>query len=265
MVLSITEKSYLADSLKSSPAIRPDGRAPQQCRPIELFVNFLPSSNGSTRIIASDGSECVVSVKSKVVDHTVEDELVEVDVDIVGQRDDSSMVESTKSFLKKVLKIGTTVDPKSLQLTEKYSFKLFIDVLVISSYSNPVSLISFAIYSALRSTYLPKIVSSFDDLQVEEVPTFHDYDLVKLEIKPPLVFLIAVIGNNVILDPAANECEVANNGLILTWCEGKVVSPVRTIALNDNYIEGFDADVLKKGYEMILKYAPDIVRALENE
>lgn len=263
MVLSVTEKAFLADSLKADPVIRPDGREAYQNRPIELFVNFLPSSNGSSRIIASDGSECIVSVKSKVVDHTLEDELIEVDVDIVGYRDGSLLVESTSSFLKKALRLGETVERKSLQLTTKYSFKLYIDILVISCNSNPTSLISFGMYTALKSTYLPKLISSYDDLQVEELPTFHDYDLVKLEIDPPVVFLLAIVGDNIILDPAANECEVANNGLLLTWSNGKIVSPVRTIALNDTHLEGFDQNIIKLAYEMVTQYAPEIVRALD--
>lgn len=216
MSLSVAEKSYLYDSLASTPSIRPDGRLPHQFRPIEIFTDFLPSSNGSSRIIASDGSECIVSIKSKVVDHHVENELLQVDVDIAGQRDDALVVETITSLLNKVLKSGSGVDSSMLQLTKKYSFKIFVDVLVISSHSHPVSLISFAIYSALNSTYLPKLISAFDDLEVEELPTFHDYDMVKLDINPPLVFILAVVGNNMLLDPAANESEVANNGLIIS-------------------------------------------------
>ena len=93
MVLSISEKSYLYDSLALTPSIRPDGRKPHQFRPIEVYTNFLPSSNGSSRIIASDGSECIVSVKTKVVNHFMEDDLFHVEIDIAKERDDSLIVE----------------------------------------------------------------------------------------------------------------------------------------------------------------------------
>lgn len=264
MSLSVAEKSYLYDSLASTPSIRPDGRLPHQFRPIEIFTDFLPSSNGSSRIIASDGSECIVSIKSKVVDHHVENELLQVDVDIAGQRDDALVVETITSLLNKVLKSGSGVDSSMLQLTKKYSFKIFVDVLVISSHSHPVSLISFAIYSALNSTYLPKLISAFDNLEVEELPTFHDYDMVKLDINPPLVFILAVVGNNMLLDPAANESEVANNGLIISWSNGKITSPIRSVALNDSNVKSFKPHLLKQGLAMVEKYAPDVVRSLEN-
>ena len=152
--------------------------------------------------------------------HTVEDELVTVEVDIGGHRDDSSLVQGITSTLNKVL--SRQIKKSSLRLTKKYSFKLYIDVLVLSSYSYPLTLISFAIYSALNSTQLPKLISSDDDLEVAELPTFHDYDLVKLEVSVPILFTIAVVGKNVLIDPASNESDVANNGILVTWNDGKV-------------------------------------------
>lgn len=264
MGLSVTEKLYLYDSLTSNPVVRPDGRKPHQFRPIEVFTDFLPSANGSSRIIASDGSECIVSVKSKVIDHTVEDELIHVEIDIAGQRDDSPQVETLTSLLNKVLEPRGGIDVSKLRLTKRYSFKVFIDVLLLSSGSHPVSLISMAIHSALNSTYLPKLVSSFDDLEVEELPTFHDYDLVRLELSAPVVFVAAIVGDNILMDAAASESEVSNNGLIITWANGKVVSPIRTVALNEADVKGFDPKVLQKAIKMVQEYAPNVLRALNN-
>lgn len=264
MSLSAAEKSYLYDSLASDGCVRPDGRLPHQFRPIEIFTDFLPSSNGSSRIIASDGSECIVSIKAQVVDHIVSEELVQVEVDIAGQRDDSSEVETLTSLLNRVLETRGSIDADRLRLTKKYSFKLFIDVLVVSSCSHSISLISFAIFSALNSTYLPKLISSFDDLEVEELPTFHDCDLVKLEVCPPLVFILAIVGGNVLMDAAANESEVADNGLILTWSSGKIVAPMRTVALNNSDVKGFNPAILQKGIQMVQQHAGELVRVFEN-
>lgn len=122
MVLSITEKAYLYDSLTLDPPLRPDGRSLYQFRPLEVSNDFLPNSNGSSRVIVSGGSECIVSVKSKVVDHTVDNELLVVDIDIQGHRDDSPLVTSMSSMLSKLLK--ERIDISRLMLTKKYSFKL---------------------------------------------------------------------------------------------------------------------------------------------
>ncbi|CCF56769.1 hypothetical protein KAFR_0B04720 [Kazachstania africana CBS 2517] len=260
MPLSVAEKSYLYESLANTPSIRPDGRTPYQFRPVEVYTDFLPSSNGSSRIIASDGSECIVSVKCKVVDHTVDDDVFEIGIDIANERDDSLIVESITSLFNNV---AQGIDKENLRLTKRYSFKIYLDVLVLSSFSYPVSLISFGIYTALNSTYLPKLISSFDDLEVEELPTFHDYDLIKLELKVPLVFVLAVVKDNIFVDPASNETEVADNGLIVSWTNGKIVAPIRTIALNDTFTKGFTPKLLQEGIKLIEKYANDIVRALE--
>lgn len=264
MGLSVTEKLYLYDSLTSNPVVRPDGRKSHQFRPIEVFTDFLPSANGSSRIIASDGSECIVSIKAKVIDHTVEDELIHVEIDIAGQRDDSPQVETMTSLLNNVLEPRGGIDVSKLKLTKRYSFKIFIDVLLLSSASHPVSLISMAIHSALNSTYLPKLVSSFDDLEVEELPTFHDYDLVRLELSAPVVFVAAIVGDSILMDAAAAESEVSNNGLIITWSNGKAISPIRTVALNDSNVKGFDPKILQKAITMVEEYAPDVLRALNN-
>ncbi|CCE63933.1 hypothetical protein TPHA_0G00970 [Tetrapisispora phaffii CBS 4417] len=265
MTLSIAEKSYLYDSLTASPSIRPDGRKPHQFRPIEVSTDFLPSSNGSSRIISGDGSECIVSVKAKVIDHTLSDEeLIQVDLDIAGERTDSPQVETLMSLLNKVLKSGPGFEHSRLQLTERYSFKIFIDILVISSNCNPASLISFAMFSALNTTTLPKLISSFDDLKVEELPMFDDYDLVNLKLKSPLVFLLAIVGNNLIVDPDANESEVCDNAIIVTWLDGKIRSPIRTLTLNNSYSKGFDPTLLQKGLKLIEENAAAVLTALES-
>lgn len=260
MVLSVTEKSYLHKSLASVPPARPDGRKADQFRPIEVFTDFLPASNGSSKVVASDGTECLVSVKCKVVDHAVEEDLVVVDVDIAGHRDDSGFVQGIASTLSKVL--STHLDRSCLRLTKKYSFKLYIDVLVLSSFSHPLTLISFAVYSALNSTQLPKLISSDDDLDVAELPTFHDYDFVKLNVSVPLLFTLAICGKNVLVDPASNESDVANNGILVTWNNGKVTAPIRTLGLNEDYVSGVSPQSLQDSIKMIEQVAPEVLQAL---
>ncbi|CDO94605.1 unnamed protein product [Kluyveromyces dobzhanskii CBS 2104] len=260
MGLSITEKSFLFDSLTLDPPLRTDGRGSHQFRPIEVSTDFLPNSNGSSHVILSGGSECIVSVKTKVVDHTVESELLVTDVDIQGHRDDSPLVTSMSSLISKLLK--QTIDQKKLMLTKRYSFKLYIDVLVLASKSYPVSMISFAIFSALKNTWLPKLISSDDDLEVEELPTFHDYDMVKLDADAPLLFTFAIVGDSVLVDPSFEESLVSNNGLLITWYKDRATSPIRSVGLNNDNVKGFSQHHLEEAIKLIHKYAPDVERAL---
>ncbi|AMD20067.1 HCL084Cp [Eremothecium sinecaudum] len=260
MVLSITEKSYLIDSLSCNPPIRPDGRSSNQFRPIEISTEFLSSSNGSSRIILSDGSECIVSVKSKVVDFNLDPELVVVDVDIAGHRDDSVFVRSIVSMLNNL--ILRDFNMEKLHLTKRYGFKLFVDVLVLCSSSYPLTPISLAIYSALNSTYLPKLVSNKDDLQIDELPMFHDFDFEKLQVDVPLLFTVAVIDDVVVVDPSSMEDEVACNGLVITWSNGTVCAPIRSIGLNEDYSSGFDVKHIMMAIDVIKECAPKVVKAL---
>ncbi|SCU89600.1 LAME_0E04500g1_1 [Lachancea meyersii CBS 8951] len=262
MVMSLTEKRYLQESLLSKPPVRPDGRNAEQFRPIEIFTDFLPTSNGSSKIVASDGTECVVSVKCKVVDHAIEKDLIVVDVDIAGRRDDSPLVQEISSILNRVLLLQT--DQEQLRLTKKYSFKLYIDVLVLSSYSHPLTLISFAIYSALNCTQLPTLISSKDDLDVAELPTFHDYDMTELNIAVPIMFTLAICGQNVIVDPASSESDVASNGILVTWYNDKVAAPVRTIGLNEEYTRGINPQSLADSIQLIEALAPKVLGALDS-
>lgn len=262
MTLSIAEKGYLYDSLSSKEALRPDGRLPHQFRPLEISTDFLPSSNGSSRIVTSDGSECIVSVKSKVIEHRDDEPLIEFVLDIAGERDDSVLVQSVTSLFNKV--IGN-INCDSLRLTQRYSFKIYIDVLVLSSFAYPITLISFGIYSSLKTTLLPKLISTFDDLEIEELPTFHGYDMVPLEVNPPLVFLLAVVGENIFVDPQSTENDVCNNGIIISWYNGKIIAPIRTISLNNTNAKGFAPHILQKSVELVNKCAPEIIKTLDSD
>lgn len=152
--------------------------------------------------------------------------------------------EYISSFFNKIIDI---IDSSKLQLLiPKYSFKIFIDVLVLSSYSYPVSLISFGIYSALKSTYLPKLISSFDDLEVKELLTFHDYDLVKLDVSPPisLCFLL-LLGITSLSTPHSTKVWQRTSSWLSVGYRGKWLHLLERLHKNNTYVKGF-APILKK-------------------
>ncbi|QRG38254.1 hypothetical protein FDK38_002654 [Candidozyma auris] len=274
MILSPAERSYLYDSLVSTPPIRPDGRKPYQFRPLEAKTAFLPSSNGSARIRMADGSECIVSVKAKVVLIAKEPNLIEVDIDVSGFRDDSNFVSNLKFNMTELVEKNFPV--KNLHLTSKYSFKLFIDCIVVSHQCYPLTLISMTSYLALSSARLPLLVSETDDTEIEEQPTFSDdwenaqYLSDVFEVKkfsPPLFITFGVAGGNVIMEPSVEEEQVLECGLLVGWYDNKVISPVTNINLatysNNSNVKGVQPPVLLKAIAMAKQYSGQIVSALD--
>lgn len=262
MILSATERSYLYESLQQSPPIRPDGRSIKQFRPIQSHIGFLENSNGSAKMTLSDGSECIVSIKAKVVDKSTTQDLVQVDVEVAGHREDSAFILNLIATLQTLY--SKHISKESLNLTTKFAYKLFIDVLVISTYSYPLTMISFTSYLALNNTYLPKITSNVDDKEIEEQPTFHDYEFNKLTGRFPIIFTLAIIGKNYILDPNVEEMEVSDNGLIVSWFDGKPISPTENVKLNDGNLKSVQPQLILKSIDLVKEVANDVISSLDS-
>ncbi|KAI5955275.1 RRP42 [Candida jiufengensis] len=281
MLLSPAEKQYLYDSLSQSQIIRPDSRSNQQHRPLEATTSFLPGSNGSARIRLSDGSECIISIKSKVItyDQNTTPNLIDFDIDIIGYRDDSNYITNLKFQLLNLLQQNFPVD--LLKLTSRYAFKLFIDCVIISHTSYPLGLISLGTYLALKTLKLPLLISNNDDTEVAELPTFSDdWDNARTlqEIldsqnssdkffQPPIFIIIGVVGNNLIFDPSVEEEQVLENGLIVSFYDGKVITPINNtnfaINSNNSNFKGLNKNLLIKSIALCNKFCPSIIKALD--
>ncbi|GMM38740.1 exosome non-catalytic core subunit [Saccharomycopsis crataegensis] len=300
MSFSVSEKDYLYQSLSSKTPIRPDGRKSHQLRGIEASINFLPNSNGSSRIRLSDGSEVIISIKSKVVKMSTLADLIELDLTIDNLRDDLTFISDWTNILRNSLLRNFADKFECLKLTTRYYFKLYVDVLFLSSSSNarttktdtsflqnPLSMISFGIYLALKSTRLPLLISNSNDKDIEELPTFNDdwSSTVLLypqdedeEIKennttsqnsssPPLLFVLSVVKNNLFIDPSIEEQEISDCGLVIGWCSGKVVSPIESLNLNQSgsseYIKGMHGQNIIEGIKMIENVAATVSKGLD--
>lgn len=273
MQLSPAERDYLYDSLCLQTPIRPDARNLYQFRPLEAKTTFLPGSNGSARLRMVDGGECIVSIKSKVVKNDNVNSLLECDIDIQGHRDDSNFVSNLKYNLTNLLTKNFPFD--ALRLTKKYTFKLFIDCIVISHTSYPLTIISLATYLALKTTRLPLLVSEIDDEEVEEQPTFSDdwedsrllHEITGQTFQPPIMITIGVIGKNLLFDPSLEEEQVLENGLIISFYNNKAITPISNmnLALNankDNY-KGIDQLLIISAINMVNKYCSAVIHALD--
>ncbi|KAG7191981.1 uncharacterized protein KQ657_002588 [Scheffersomyces spartinae] len=253
---------------------RPDLRSPHQFRLLEAKTGFLPGSNGSARIRMTDGGECIVSVKSKVVQRAQESNLIEVDVDISGLRDDSNLVTNIKYNLTTLLLQSFPF--KCLHLTSRYSYKLYIDCIVISHASYPVTLVSLTTYLALKTTRLPLLVSETNDQDIEELPTFSDdWDDSKLlahmsdiQFRPPILITIGVVGSNILLDPSTEEEQVLDNAIIAGFADDAVTTPIINMNLaynsNNTQFKGLDNKAITESIALCNKYCGALFKALDD-
>lgn len=284
--LSPAELSYIRTSLESNPPVRPDARGVTQFRPLQASTNFLPTANGSARVRTADGSECIVGVKAKVTQldsNSIKDnnsypieKLVAVDVDIAGLRDDHVGATLISSTLQQMLVNSQILNNSNrLKLTSKFAFKLHVDALVMShSASNPLNLLSLTIYLALMSTKLPKLISSTDDSAAEEIPVFDDdWDNAipltnsrtndNLYYKPPLLFIFAVVGENLLIDPSKDEEIVSEGGILMGWENGKITAPLRFMELSSGRSKGIKPHMLNKAYKLAVEAGNDVSESLD--
>ncbi len=160
VLLSPAELAYLHDTLSLVPPLRPDGRAPDQFRPLIAETGILPGTNGSARICFADGTEAIVGVKAEVektrTRHDTERQRprpgsdgaaeaedgvakaseagragaadwVELTVEIPGYRDDDSATVFLSAMLSEALLAGGDFTQR-LWINDRFHWKLYLDV-----------------------------------------------------------------------------------------------------------------------------------------
>ncbi|KAJ9132603.1 Exosome complex component RRP42 [Pleurostoma richardsiae] len=256
VLLSPAELAYLHDSLSLTPPIRPDGRAPNQFRPLTAETGILPGTNGSARVCFADGTEAVVGVKAEVektrerygagnvlldvvtgkIDDDSDEEdgeggagserkgesdWVELTVEIPGLRDDDANTVFLAAMLTEAL-LADGEFVKRLWINRRFHWKLYLDILLISPpLSYPLPLLSLTTHLALLATRLPRLKS-----EVDEDPLFDDdWDVSPylypqeggaLAARPPVTLLVMAVGSNIIFDPAKEELAVADVALAVS-------------------------------------------------
>ncbi|KAL2891214.1 Exosome complex component RRP42 [Ceratocystis lukuohia] len=251
ILLSPAELAYLHDSLSLTPPIRPDGRKPDQFRPLTAETGVLPGTNGSARVCFSDGTEAMVGIKAEIErtrnmgqfeaeasqsgeqqdrdgadisDVRACSEWVEISIEIPGYRDD----ESSTIFLASMLSEALVADGsfvKKLAINGRFHWKLYLDILLISTpLSYPLPLLSLTTHLALLAARVPKLISEGD-----EDPMFNDdwnaaislYSDTTEGMSPPITLLVISVGNNIIFDPSQEELAVAETALAISVAEHK--------------------------------------------
>ncbi|KAE9980910.1 hypothetical protein BLS_008100 [Venturia inaequalis] len=262
ILLSPAELSYLHESLSLSPPIRPDGRTPNQFRPLIAESGILPSANGSARVCFGDGTEAIVGVKAEVEKSVArpglldeedssddeeteegkgegEDSWTEISIEVPGFRDDDAL----HVFLAAMLTEALLADGKlkdRLYINRRFHWKLYIDacILLLSTpLSYPLPLLSLTTHLALLSTRLPSLKSEGDEDPLfnddwEESPYLYPFTATGArQSRPPITLLVMSIGRNYIFDPSKEELAVAE--------------AVMAISVGSNELEGGKSTDLK--------------------
>lgn len=279
MVLSVAESSFIYDSLVSTHATRPDSRKPNQYRPLKANCGFLPNSNGSSRIYNADGTECITSVKAKVIRADNTSNLINVEINIFGEKDNTTLCQHLTTLTKESLM--ESFDFNVLKLTDKYYFQLYIDVSILylpedfrnSSYTlySISSLISMSVYLALKSTKVPLLISDRKDFDVEEEPTFSDdWEVSSFLIpknsdqsfQPALIFVVGIAGNNAFIDPSLEEEQILEHGICITWSNSTIATPIQSLPLSTSNNKGLKPNLILKSISLVKEIADDVINAL---
>lgn len=158
-LLSPAELSYLHTSLSLNPPVRPDGRSPNQFRPLVAENDILPGTNGSARFCFADGTEAIVGIKAEVektvsvgqgAHEPMEQEAEDVDmeqgkrkelgckgmgdkswvdmtIEIPGFRDDDALPVFLSAMLNEAL-VATGELADKLWINSRFHWRLYIDV-----------------------------------------------------------------------------------------------------------------------------------------
>lgn len=262
MRYSVTEQEYLRQSLVESTPVRPDSRRIGQFRPIETDVDILPMTNGSASVRTADGAECIVGVKAKVIPS--HEDLVEVSVEVPGQKESDSLPQSLSVALGQALDACPLLQD-ALYITPKYAFRLYVDCVILSYTSHPLGLVSAGVFQALKATRLPlKIEAPSEETAVDEVPQFSDDWSQSTPLckgwTPPVLFVVALVGPTALVDPTEAEETVAEAAVCITWKNGEIAAPLRTLDIGTGAYSGpFDQQLISTAYDLIEAAAPLIV------
>lgn len=277
MVLSPAERAFIHDGLVAKTVSRADSRHANQYRPLKASCSILPSSNGSSRIYTADGIECITSIKARVVREQELEKLVNIDMEIQGERDDTVITTHTITMLRTALL--NTIEPALLRITDKYYFQLNIDVAVLatpddfqsSTYTlqSMVELVSMGVYLALKATRVPKLTSEDHEGDIEEEPTFNDdwdmaQDLIPRDVRPILLFVVGIAGPNVIIDPSLEEQQVLDHGVCMGFHAGAVVAPIQSLVLSSDSTSGVNHRALAGAMDLVRAIGPSVVEALDS-
>lgn len=174
-----------------------------------------------------------------------------------------------QSFLCTTLEsaVRNALPPSHLSISNKYTYKLYIDGIILDHVSHPLTLLSMTIFLALLNTRLPTLITEDNTDENDEIglPQFEsDWQQSRLlcdDWLPPLVQLAVVAGRNVFVDPTGEEAAVSDGGILAIWHQSKVVG-LRTVNTRDSSRQVFNVKSVATAVDVLTQTSREVENAL---
>ena len=224
ILLSKGEKDFIQGLFEQN--LRVDGRDFDQMRPFSIEMNPLPLSPSSCRVTWGHGygntTEILVSVSTEVMKTEESEPLLSVKslANSFGENADGSEIcQVVYTTLQHFLQNSGVLDPSNFIIVNSpYSWKLFIDVLIIKAAGGVYEASMIGIRESLRKLRFPQLIIT----PGETISELHfDIDeskpLLKLidKSKLPFAFSFAPVGDTLLRDPTPLEVAVVQSLLVI--------------------------------------------------
>ena len=77
------------------------------------------------------------------------------------------------------------------------------------------------------------------------------------------MFMVGVVGNNVIADPSLEEQQVSESGLCIGYNNGDIAAPVESVSLSSVDGKGFSEKALLKSFDLVRQMGSAVTNALD--
>nr|CAB3244005.1 exosome complex component RRP42-like [Phallusia mammillata] len=214
--LSDAEKCFIIHGIQDD--FRTDGRSCDNYRTIELAVNVLTNTHGSSKVRLGN-TELLVGVKvelGKPEKATPDEGRIEFHVDCspnatpAAQRKaaNKDFVNNIESMLVRTYANKIAIDLTSLCIIKgKMCWIVHVDVLILECGGNILDCTSLGVKSALQDTGIPRVVVKSGDEGEEEVELPDDpFDVQHISVNNvPILVTVSFVGTRHIIDATVEE------------------------------------------------------------
>lgn len=273
VMLSDAEVHYIQDG--AAQGVRSDGRGALDVRPITLETGILPNASGSARVRVGNATDILVGIKGEIMscpgssegalDFNVEySNLISADAKASNQsQNHMEMNAELNQHLNYLYSAAGKPLRKRLCISPgRKSWLLHIDAVILNSDGNLFSILSLAVYAALRAASLPAVTvepgeaDDDDELHVDELtfkPVCDEVTKLGLPVGVSLAFLNDTV---YVADCNLTEEACAKFALLVGVNDKRKVCSVVSSGSNGLHSDALTAmlaDAVRLGVDLIAK------------